>query len=368
MSSQDAASWVSRLVRPDVLATAAYHVADARGMVKLDAMENPFTWPEQIRDALCRRILDAQINRYPDSQANALRERIRTTFDIDARWDILLGNGSDEIIQILIAALAGPGGCVLAPAPTFVMFRVIAQWMKVPYAEVPLAPSMQLDMPAMLDAIALRRPNLIFLACPNNPTGNLFAEADLRAILGASEALVVIDEAYLSFASRDHLGLLHEFPNLLIMRTLSKLGLAGLRLGYLVGDPRWIAEFDKLRLPYNIGTLNQLAAEVALESFALLREQTEQIKAERERVRLVLADDPRLECRDSETNFLLVRLRQASPAAVLAGLKTRGVLVKSMHGAHPLLEGCLRLTVGTPAENDLLLAALDAELTLAVGN
>jgi histidinol-phosphate aminotransferase len=303
MSRHDVDSWVGRLIRPDVLATAAYHVADARGMVKLDAMENPFAWPEQIREELCRRILDAQINRYPDPQASALRECIRTTFGIDARWDILLGNGSDEIIQILIAALAGTAGCVLAPAPTFVMFRVIAQWMKVPYVEVPLAPSLQLDMPAMLDAIARERPGLIFLACPNNPTGNLFAEADVRTILGASRALVVIDEAYLSFASREHLGLLEEFPNLVIMRTLSKLGLAGLRLGYLVGDPRWIAEFDKLRLPYNIGTLNQLAAEVALESFALLREQTEQIKVERERVRRVLDADARVHCWDERDQF-----------------------------------------------------------------
>lgn len=210
----------------------------------------------------------------------------------------------------------------------------------------------------------MHRPRLIFLACPNNPTGNLFDEASLRAVLEAADALVVIDEAYLAFASRDHGALLDEYPNLLIMRTLSKLGLAALRLGYLIGDPRWIAEFDKIRLPYNIGTLNQVAAEVALEHFDVLDAQTRLIVSERARLLVRLQADARLHCWQSEANFLLVRPHAASARTVHAGMARRGVLVKCLDGGHPLLANCLRLTIGAPPENDAMLAALDAELAV----
>lgn len=362
MRRRDAADWVNTLVRADVRATAAYHVADARGMVKLDAMENPFALPADLQSLLGERVATAALNRYPDPQATALSASIRSTFGIDPRWGILLGNGSDEIIQMLIAGVSGPGCCVLAPAPSFVMFRLISQWLNVRFEEVALRSDFQLDVPAMREAIRLHRPRLIFLACPNNPTGNLFDEASLRAVLEAADALVVIDEAYLAFASRDHTALLDEYPNLLIMRTLSKLGLAALRLGYLIGDPRWIAEFDKIRLPYNIGTLNQVAAAVALEHFAVLDAQTRLIVSERARVFVRLQADARLHCWQSEANFLLVRPHAASARAVHAGMARRGVLVKCLDGGHPLLANCLRLTIGAPAENDAMLAALDAEL------
>jgi len=364
MTRRDAADWVNTLVRADVRATAAYHVADARGMVKLDAMENPFALPAQLQSLLGERVATAALNRYPDPQARALSASIRSTFGIDPRWGILLGNGSDEIIQMLIAGVSGPGCCVLAPAPSFVMFRLISQWLNVRFEEVTLRSDFQLDVPAMREAIRRHRPRLIFLACPNNPTGNLFDEASLRAVLEAADALVVIDEAYLAFASRDHSALLDEYPNLLIMRTLSKLGLAALRLGYLIGDPRWIAEFDKIRLPYNIGTLNQVAAEVALEHFDVLDAQTRLIVSERARLLVRLQADARLHCWQSEANFLLVRPHEASARTVHAGMARRGVLVKCLDGGHPLLANCLRLTIGAPAENDALLVALDAELAV----
>jgi len=362
MSTPDAAGWVERLVRSDVRATAAYHVADARGLVKLDAMENPFVLPDELRDALGRRTAAAALNRYPDPRAGALVEQLRAAFCIDPRWELMLGNGSDEIIQIMIAALSGPECCVLAPAPSFVMFRLISQWLNVRFVEVGLRADFGLDLPAMLDALRETRPRLVFLACPNNPTGNLFDEADVRAVLEAADALVVIDEAYFAFASRDHAALLHEYQNLVIMRTLSKLGLAGLRLGYLIGDPRWIAEFDKIRLPYNIGTLNQVAAEVALQNIEVLNAQTALLVAERGRLFERLRHDPRLACWPSEANFLLVRPTGVAARAVHAGMARRGVLVKCLDGTHPLLENCLRLTVGTPDENTRLLAVLEAEL------
>jgi histidinol-phosphate aminotransferase len=349
---------IERLIDPRVRAAAPYHVADAAGMVKLDAMENPYDWPVELRVALSAKLQEAAFNRYPDPQAVGVKRGLRRAMNIDPRWDILLGNGSDEIIQLLILALACQGGTVLAPAPTFVMFGMIAGWLQADFAEVPLTERFDLDRAAMLSAIAQRKPRLVFLASPNNPTGNLFDESALRAVLEASEGVVVIDEAYTAFTDSNHLQLLDEYPNLLIMRTLSKLGMAGLRLGYLVGDSRWIVQLDKLRLPYNIGALNQLAAEVALEHFELLRRQTDLIRTERDRLQAILQADTRLQCFPSEANFLLLRFLDGSATAIHQRMRQRGVLVKCLDAAHPLLRNCLRLTVGTPAENSRMLDAL----------
>ncbi len=362
--SRGIGEYIARLVRAEVRAAAGYHVPDSRGMVKLDAMENPFPWPEVVRDALGERIRDVEFNRYPDPQASTLKARMRAALGIDPRWELLLGNGSDEIIQMLVTALAGPGCRVLAPAPSFVMFRLIAQWSGVGFDEVPLGDDFTLDVAAMLAAMERHQPRLIFLACPNNPTGNLFDEAALRTILEASTGLVVIDEAYSAFSTRDHLSWLAEYPNLLIMRTLSKLGFAALRLGYLVGDPRWITELDKVRLPYNIGTLNQLAASVALEHFGLLLEQSRTLVRERERVYGLLQADSRLHCWPSDANFILARIVAGDAVGAHAALRERGVLVKCLHGTHPTLTECLRFTVGSRAENDRLLAELDGALGL----
>lgn len=353
---------IARMIDPRVRAAAAYHVADATGMIKLDAMENPHGWPASLRAALAARLDGAALNRYPDAQAPALKRELSRVMRIDPRWSTLLGNGSDEIIQLLIMALAFPGGCVMAPAPTFVMFGLISSWLHTEFVEVPLTAEFDLDRDAMLAAIARHRPRLIFLASPNNPTGNHFDEDALHAIVRASDGVVVIDEAYTAFTTGNRLGLLEQYPNVLIMRTLSKLGMAGLRLGYLVGDPRWIEQLDKLRLPYNIGSLNQLAAEVALENFPLLVQQTDRIRAERDRLCTLLRAEPGLQCFPSEANFLLVRLLEGSATEAHRHMREHGVLVKCLDAAHPLLRNCLRLTVGTPEENIRMLAALRAAL------
>lgn len=362
MIERSVEDWVRSLVPATVRATAAYQVADASGLVKLDAMEGPFPLPRAAHEAFERRLATVELNRYPDPQARTLTERLRQVFGLDARWRILLGNGSDEIIQILVAALATPEHGVLAPAPSFVMYRLIAQWLHIPFHEVALRDDFALDVPAMLEAIRVHRPRVIFFACPNNPTGNLFAYDDLCTIIESSTALVVIDEAYLPFASRDQVDLLTRYPNVLVMRTLSKMGLAGLRLGMLFGDRAWIAELDKLRLPYNVGVLNQLAAEVILDHYPALREQSATLVAERERLFARLAADVRLKVWPSEANFLLINLRGRDARFVHERMRAHGVLVKCLDGGHPLLAGCLRLTVGSPAENALMLQALDAAL------
>lgn len=351
----------TQIIRADVRALSAYHVADAAGMVKLDAMENPYRLPAELRGQLGEMLAEAAINRYPDPRSPALKAALREAFAIPAGLDILLGNGSDEILQILALAVARPGASVLSVEPGFVMYRMIAQFCGLNYVGVPLKSDFTLDEAALLAAIEQHRPVLTFIAYPNNPTGNVFDRQVVERIIRAAPGLVVLDEAYHAFAGGlSFLDALDRYDNLLLMRTVSKLGLAGLRLGYLVGQPAWLKEFDKLRLPYNVNVLTQVAAEFALRQVAVLEQQAAQIVAERGRLHAAMAQLPGVSVFDSQANFLLFRV--ASADNVFAGLKARAVLIKNLHGAHPLLNDCLRVTVGAPEENDAFLAALRAEL------
>lgn len=349
------------VLRPDLARLSAYHVPPATGMIKLDAMENPFSLPQAVREELGRELADAAINRYPDPTANALRQQLRSTFAIPDEHDILLGNGSDELIQLLIQAVAVPGATILSVEPSFVMYRMIAAYNHVRYMGVPLTPDFELDRPAMLAAIRAQKPALTFIAYPNNPTGNLF-DADVISdiVRAAAPGLVVIDEAYQAFARDSWLHRLSQFDNAVLMRTVSKLGLAGLRLGYLVGNPAWLQEIDKLRLPYNINVLTQRAATTILRHSQLLDEQTAILRREREQLHEQLAQIPGVTPFTSEANFILTRVPDAS--RLHARLKQAGILVKNLHGAHAYLEQCLRLTIGTPEENALLLKALHDNL------
>ena len=350
------------VLRPDLAQLHAYHVPPATGMVKLDAMENPFPLPESLRQQLGTVLSAAAINRYPDPTATELTAELRRAFAIDERWQVLLGNGSDEIIQLLIQAVAQPGAAILAVEPSFVMYRLTAQYNQVRYIGVSLTADFELDRSALLEQIARERPALTFIAYPNNPTGNLFDAAVVRElIVAAAPGLVVIDEAYQAFASDSFLPQLAEFDNVLVMRTVSKLGLAGLRLGYLVGAPQWLHQIDKLRLPYNINVLTQLAATAILREHALLDEQTALLRAEREYMWQQLQQIPGLSAYASQANFILVRVPDAP--RLHEQLKSRRILVKNLHGSNPLLQHCLRLTVGSPDENALLLKTLQEYLS-----
>ncbi len=348
------------LVREEVLALTAYHVGEAAGMVKLDAMENPFALPDDLRREIAELVAGATINRYPNPQAPELKARLRETMAIAGEFDILLGNGSDELIQIMVQALARPGAVVLAPEPTFVMYRIYALVNRMRYVGVPLAPDFTLDCARLLAAIEEHQPALIFIAYPNNPTGNLFPETDVLRILEAAPGLVVLDEAYHAFAQRSFMGRLAAHSNLVVMRTLSKIGMAGLRLGYAAGSPAWMREFDKVRPPYNVNVLTQLVAEKLLAHADVLAQQAAAIRTERSRIKAEFERLPGVTAFASDANFLLARVPDA--ARVFAAMKQRGVLVKSLHGSHPLLAQCLRITVGTAEENTLCLAALRASL------
>ncbi|MBI4291379.1 MAG: histidinol-phosphate transaminase [Betaproteobacteria bacterium] len=345
-----------KVIREDVRAVTAYHVPPAAGMVKLDAMENPYGLPDALRREIGELVEGAAINRYPDPAALALKARLRSTMQIPDEFDILLGNGSDEIIQVVVLAAARTGAVIMAPEPTFVVYRMAAAAAQLRYVGVPLRSDFTLDADRFLAAMAEHRPAVVFLASPNNPSGNLFPEPDMERIVAAAPGLVVVDEAYQAFAGRTFMGRLARYPNLLIMSTVSKLGLAGLRLGYAVARPEWTREFDKMRLPYNVGVLAQLVGEKLLAHHSVLEEQAAAIRSERARLGARLAQIAGVTPFPSDANFILVRVPEAP--RVFEGLKRRGVLVKSLHGSHVLLANCLRLTVGTPQENRQLVAAL----------
>jgi len=345
-----------QLIRDDIRALSVYHVPEATGLVKLDAMENPYRLPEALRLEVGRLVAEAEINRYPDAAATRLKARLRQSMGIPESFDLLLGNGSDEIIQMLALAVARPGATLLGLEPSFVMYRMIATFAGLRYVGVLLKPDFTLDVEVTLAAIKEHRPALIFIAYPNNPTGNLFAEADILRILEAAPGLVVLDEAYHVFAGKSFLERLGAHPNLLVMRTLSKIGLAGLRLGFLVGAPAWLGELDKVRLPYNVNVLSQLVAERVLGEMGVLEEQASRIRDERGRLFQALAALPGVTPYPSEANFILFRVADAE--RIFEGLKQQGILIKNLNRTHPLLAGCLRVTVGTPEENSRFLQSL----------
>ncbi|PIE41499.1 MAG: histidinol-phosphate transaminase [Gammaproteobacteria bacterium] len=353
---------IERWVREDIRALSAYHVADASGMIKLDAMENPYHWPDSLKQEWLKELADSELNRYPDPEGRDVKNGLRACFNIDELQSIMLGNGSDELIQCIAMALAAPGRKVLAPEPSFVMYKMIATFVGMDYIGVPLDKNFQLDMPAMLAAIDQHQPAVIFLAQPNNPTGTRYPESDLRSILNKAEGLVVIDEAYIAFTDADALPLLEEFDNLVVMRTLSKAGLAGLRLGFLVGSPAWIEEFNKVRLPYNINILTQVSVSFALRNYEVLQRQTDAIKKDRNMLTQRLESIGLDAIWPSQANFILVRTPKDTAKTIFDDMKNHGVLVKCLHGAHPMLKDCLRLTIGTPKENEVMFLALQQAL------
>ncbi len=344
------------IIRSEILALKAYHVPDSTGLVKLDAMENPYSLPPELQAEVAQLAGAAPLNRYPDPDAAQLKARLRAVMNIPDGMGVLLGNGSDEIIQMLIMAAARPGAVVLGLEPSFVMFRMIATFCGVRFVGVPLQPDFSLDTDRVVAAIAEHQPALVFIAYPNNPTGNLFDESGMLRILEAAPGVVVVDEAYHAFAGKSFMPRLADHPNLLVMRTVSKSGLAGLRLGLIAGNRAWLTHVDKVRLPYNVNVLTQIVAEKALQYHELLERQAAAIRVERARLFDALGQVAGIRPFPSDANFILFRV--AGAERIFNGLRQRGVLIKNLHGSHPALEDCLRVTVGTPEEDMLFLKAL----------
>jgi len=339
------------MIRSDIRALSAYHVPDSSGLIKLDAMENPYSLPDALRKQWAERLAACEVNRYPDADMLPLRQQIAELEGVNAD-QVLIGNGSDEIIQMLIMA-ADTGPCAV-PKPTFVMYEGVAKWLKRPIASMTLRQDFSLDARAFLSMCAREKASLAFLACPNNPTGNMWPREDIQYIADNFRGLLIIDEAYGPFAEESYRDMIGR--NVLLLRTFSKLGMAGLRLGYALGDASLIKELNKVRLPYNINSLSQASAAFFLEHFEVFEEQAKKICLERECLKASLQAMDGVQVFPSQTNFLLLRV--TDPVAVFEGLKQAGILIKNLHAKGSLLEGCLRVTIGTPDENNRFASAL----------
>ncbi|MGJ7917437.1 histidinol-phosphate transaminase [Massilia sp. LXY-6] len=355
---------IANTIREDVRAGHSYTVPDASGYIKLDAMENPYELPENLRRELATRLADAVLNRYPVASYATLKQKIRDNLGVPAGYDVILGNGSDEIISIIAMATARQDtrAVLMAPSPAFVMFQRSAQFAGMDYVGVPLKADFSLDREAMLAAIAKHKPAVVFLAYPNNPTGNLYDADDMVAIIEAlgETGIAVVDEAYQPFARTSFMGRLPQYPNLMVMRTLSKLGLAGIRLGYLAAAPALLQQFDKVRPPYNINVLTQVAAEFALDHVAVLDEQAARLNEARGELAAALAALPGVTVFPSSANFITLRVPDAERTC--AKLFEERVLIKNLSKMHELLANCIRVTVSTPEENSVFLNALKASL------
>jgi histidinol-phosphate aminotransferase len=318
-----------------------------------------------LQRALGERLGAVAINRYPINKGE-VAAALAQHFEVPSGCQLIVGNGSDELIDLLSVAChhpQGPGATVLAPLPGFVMYEMSARLRGLKFVGVPLTSSFELDERAMLAAIEQHRPALTYIAYPNNPTGNLFDEAAVRRIVdavGAQDGLLVFDEAYQPFSSRTWMPQLAAHEHVLVLRTLSKFGLAGVRMGYLAGNAALVEQIDKVSPPYNISALNAAATLFALEHAEVFAEQAAVLRRERERLQTALRAIDGVTAFPSEANMILVRVPDSKRA--FEGMKQRRVLVKHIAGLHPLLANCLRLTVGTPEENTLMIQALKESL------
>ncbi len=365
--------------RQDIVSMHAYAIQDSVGMVKLDAMENPHRLPADLQQKLGERLGKLALNRYPDGRVNDLRAALATYADMPAGYDIMLGNGSDELISLLALACDVPPSAasnnnpavILAPLPGFVMYAMSAQLQGLKFVGVDLTADFELDVPAMLAAIALHKPAITYLAYPNNPTANLWDDAAMAQIIAAAGevgGLVVLDEAYQPFSSKTYLDTIRANPtahqHVLLMRTLSKFGLAGVRMGYMMGPKALISEIDKVRPPYNISVLNYECALFALEHKEVFSAQAGELIAQRAMLFDALSGlsqiNANVKAFKSDANMMLLRV--PDPQKTFDGMKARGVLIKNVSKMHPLLTGCLRLTVGTAEENATMVAAIKASI------
>ncbi len=359
------ADWTP-LLRPELAELASYVPANPPGVrVRLDANEAPPLDSPGVRAAVARAVERAALARYPDARASELKARIaqRTGARVE---ELLVGTGSDEVISLLLTALARPRGrapqaVVLAPTPTFVMYRVTAKAHGLKPVEVPLDASWDLDVSSLKRAVEMMPPSVVFIASPNNPTGNRMSVERIEALLACTgDALVVVDEAYVDYAGESLRGLRATYPRLAILRTLSKVGLAALRIGWLEGDQALLREVDKVRQPFNVSATSQAAAAAVLaEAWDEVREHVARVVQERERVTEAIGAIAGCDVLPSHANFVWVATPR--PAVdVHAALLARGILVRSFHAVGGRLANRLRITIGTPAENTALLDALRA--------
>ena len=350
---------VKKRVKDAVKELQAYSVPHIDCSIKLDGNESPFSLPVDLKDKLSQALVEVDINRYPDPEADAIREKMAQAEGLSKDW-VLFGNGSDELIGILISACTGSSGKVLFPVPTFSMYGLTALSLSAQTIEIPLDDDFDIDLDTTLEHIKSSDPDIIFVASPNNPTGNAFSEDRIKAIIESAEGIVVVDEAYSDFNGYTFMPALKEHDNLVIIRTLSKVGFAGLRLGMLFAHPALVDELNKVRYPYNINSLTQAATELVLENHEFVSESIQLIVRERDRVFSELRGLSGLELYPSDANFIFFRVPDAEK--VFLELIERDILIRNFNRPGRL-KNCMRVTIGTPDENNSLISALRTVLS-----
>jgi len=344
-------------IKAKVQALRAYSLSSDRASIKLNQNENPWNLPPEIGSEILRRVNERPWSRYPDFHARALHERLAEF----AGWKadgIIAGNGSNELIQALLMVTVGSGTRVLISEPTFALYRQITTVLGGEVIRVPLSSKLTYDGEALRRAIESASPQVTIICSPNNPTGCVIDPKDLESLLEATRGLIVIDEAYHEFSGESVVPLLRQHPNLIVLRTFSKaMAMAGLRVGYLLTAPELAQEIAKAVLPYNLNVISQTAAQVAVEMYeSTLKPLVNLICAERDRVYERLKEIKGLEPMSSRGNFMLVRSAM-SPRLVFDELLRRDILIRDV-SAYPMLGNYFRISVGTPEENDQLLASL----------
>jgi len=348
---------IERWVKPGVRQLHPYHVPSRPDLVKLDAMESPFTLSSQMQNEWSDILKTVEVNRYPDAGSQELKSSLREKLNIPGSCEILLGNGSDELIQLIAILLGGAGKTIMAPMPSFSMYQQICIATGTNFYGINLNKNFSLDREQTISAIRKHQPACIFLAYPNNPTGNCFASETISQILDEAPGLVILDEAYFEFCGKSYIDEIIKYPNLIVLRTLSKSGFAGLRLGLMIANADWINEFEKIRLPYNINCLTQASANFFLGHFEIFRAQSKQICENRSALLRQLDALAEIKPYPSETNFILCRTKMDGNQA-FASLKANGVLVRNLHSMGASLENCIRVTVSTEQENNKFIQAV----------
>ncbi|HYA85542.1 MAG TPA: histidinol-phosphate transaminase [Nitrospirota bacterium] len=343
---------IATLIRPQVRKLAAYHVDETQVRIKLDAMENPFPMPPAVRREIAAVVKSTPLNLYPDPSAKVLKQEIASLWKMNPEH-MIIGNGSDELIQAIVLAFGGP---VLIPSPTFAMYEITSRALAQNVVSIPLDENFDIDADLMTKKARERKAKVIFLACPNNPTGNRFSDSAIRKILDEANAAIVIDEAYFSFSGKTYLPLLKKYPNMIVLRTLSKIGFAGLRIGVLAASRSIVVELNKIRLPYNINGLSQAVAVRALAHRDVINRQISLLISERKKLYNIFSAMPGVTAYPSETNFIMIRTN-ADATVIHRKLKQAGILIKNLSKPGPL-KNCLRVTIGTPEENKEFLKIL----------
>ena len=348
--------------REDINSLSEYEVLDSKNMIKLDAMENPYDIEVKLEMDINQNWQEnVNLNRYPDADCQNLKKNLLKNYSLNEDYDFIVGNGSDELIQIIFHAFLKPENIVLLPKPSFSMYKKIAQVVGLRFEEVLLKDNFALDINLMLKKIEELNPALIFLAYPNNPTGNLWDKEDIKKILLKANGLVIIDEAYEAFSGKSFIGQLKDFDNLLIMRTLSKIGFAGIRLGYLFGQKYIIRELNKLRLPFNINSVSQKMSHIYFKNNIFFSAQAEEIIKNREYLQDEMTKIEHIKVYKSKTNFILFKVLKNSADQIFNDVLSDKILIKNMTET-PGLENCLRVTVGTREECDLFIQSLKNSL------